>query len=162
MRYEKPETFLLLGGGGMVGQQIAYAIAEELNPKRIIICALTQAEADETIRKLTQDFPGIEKRLLAVAGNVFIRHEWNPSGHNPVKPGELTKDEKRREILYKDTFGKLEDMYLDSELVWLIKEYAPDVIIDSVNTATAISYQDVYTASERAYEKLTELKEQSG
>jgi hypothetical protein len=159
MRYEKPETFLLLGGGGMVGQQIAYAIAEELNPRRIIICALEKNEAEATIEKLKQDFPKIKSRLRAVTGNVFIRHEWNPSGDNPVKPGELTKDETRRKILYQDIFGKLEDAYPYSELVGLIEEYAPDVIIDSINTATAISYQDVYTASERASEELTKLKE---
>ncbi len=159
MSYEGNETFLLLGGGGMVGQQIAYAIAEELNPRRIIICALTQAEADETVERLSQDFPEVRDRDHAMAGNVFIRHEWNPSfGPNPVKPGELTETEERREALYHDTFGKIEDAYVHSELVWLIKEYAPDVIIDSINTATAISYQDVYTASERAKEELARLK----
>src|ERR1044071_378271 len=158
MRYEKPETFLLLGGGGMVGQQIAYAIAEELNPKRIIICGLELAEAEETVRKVKEGFPELDGRLLAFGGNVFIRHEWNPSGRSPVIPGELTKDEGRRAALYQDTFGKLEDAYPYSELVWLIREYAPDVIIDSINTATGISYQDVYTASERANEELTRLK----
>ncbi len=158
-RYEGHETFLLLGGGGMVGQQIAYAIAEELNPFRIIVCALTKAEADETIERVSQDFPEVKTRDLAVAGNVFIRHEWNPSfGPDPVPLEKLTESEERREALYRDTFAKIEYAYPHSELVWLIKEYAPNVIIDCINTATAISYQDVYTASERAKEKLTELK----
>ena len=158
MRYDKPETFLLLGGGGMVGQQIAYAIAEELNPKRIIICGLELGEAEETVRKVREEFPELDGRLLAFGGNVFVRHEWNPSGRNPVRPGELTKDEGRRAALYQDIFGRLEDAYPHSELVWLIREYAPDVIIDSINTATGISYQDVYTASERASEELARLK----
>jgi len=157
MGYEGNETFLLLGGGGMIGQQIAYEIARELNPKRIIVCALTQDEANSTVKKVKRDFKGI--KLRAVAGNVFVRHEWSPSsGGKPVSPGDLTKTEERREALFDDTFGKIEDAYPHSELVWLIEEYAPDVIIDSINTATAISYQDVYSASKLAKKKLGSLK----
>ncbi|HEV7842671.1 MAG TPA: hypothetical protein VGO69_03200, partial [Pyrinomonadaceae bacterium] len=92
MQYERNETFLLLGGGGMVGQQIAYEIARELNPSRIIICALTQDEANETVKKIKGDFPEVNVR--AVAGNVFVRHEWNPSSNSKrVSPGDLTKSE---------------------------------------------------------------------
>lgn len=157
MRYEANEIFLLLGGGGMVGQQVAYEIARELNPHQIIVCALTQREADETVSKVKQDYPNLNIR--GVAGNVFVRHVWNPSsGQEPVMPGQLTETEERREALYKDIFGKIEDAYLLSELVWLIKEFSPHVIIDSINTATAISYQDVYAATELAREKLAELK----
>lgn len=159
MSYLGNETFLLLGGGGMVGQQIAYEIARDLNPDRIIICALTQDQANDTIKKIKKDFPKVKCR--AVAGNVFVRHEWNPSsGGKPISPDELTKSEERREALFNDTLGKFEEAYPHSELVWLIEEFAPKVIIDSINTATAISYlQDVYEASDLAKKKLKLLKE---
>jgi hypothetical protein len=39
----------------------------------------------------------------------------------------------------------------------LILEHKPDVIVDSINTATAISYQDVYSASIVAKQKLDAL-----
>lgn len=156
MRFFKDETFLLLGGGGMVGRQVAYEIARELNPRRIIICALTQAEADEAVAELNRDFPGLNVR--GVAGNVFVRHEWNPSsGQEPVRPGRLTETAERRRALYEDTFGDVGRAYGRSELVWLIKEFSPDVIIDSINTATAISYQDVYAASDLAMQRLADL-----
>ena len=161
MRFFKDETFLLLGGGGMVGRQVAFEIARELNPRRIIICALSQAEADEAVEELNRDFPGVNIR--GVAGNVFVRHEWNPSsGQEPVHPGALTGTAERRQALYEDTFGDVGAAYERSELVWLIKEFSPDVIIDSINTATAISYQDVYAASDLARQKLGELASPSG
>jgi hypothetical protein len=161
MRFFKDETFLLLGGGGMVGRQVAFEIARELNPRRVIICALTQTEADEAVAELTREFPGVNIR--GVAGNVFVRHEWNPSsGQEPVRPGALTETAERRQALYEDTFGEMGAAYANSELVWLIKEFSPDVIIDSINTATAISYQDVYAASDLARERLADLAEGGG
>ena len=158
MRFFKDETFLLLGGGGMVGRQVAYEIARELGPRRIIICALTQAEADEAVEYVSRDYPGVNIR--GVAGNVFVRHEWNPSsGREAVRPGQLTETAERRRALYEDTFGEVGAAYERSELVWLIKEFSPDVIIDSINTATAISYQDVYAATDLARERLGDLRE---
>jgi len=158
MSYVGNETFLLLGGGGMIGQQIAYEIARDLNPSRIIICALTQDQASETVKKVKRDFPRV--KLRAAAGNVFVRHEWNPSSASKrVSQADLTKgEEDRREALFNDTFGEIEDSYPRSELVWLIETYAPQVIIDSINTATAISYKDVYSASKLAKKKLGSLK----
>jgi hypothetical protein len=158
MRFFKDETFLLLGGGGMVGRQVAYEIARELGPRRIIICALTQGEADEAVEYVSRDYPNVNIR--GVAGNVFVRHEWNPSsGQEAVRPGQLTETAERRRALYEDTFGEVGAAYERSELVWLIKEFSPDVIIDSINTATAISYQDVYAATDLARERLGDLRE---
>lgn len=156
MRFFKDETFLLLGGGGMVGRQVAYEIARELRPRRIIISALTQGEADEAVAYVSRDYPGVNIR--GVAGNVFVRHEWNPSsGQEALRPGQLTETAERRRALYEDTFGDVGAAYERSELVWLIKEFSPDVIIDSINTATAISYQDVYAASDLARQRLGDL-----
>ncbi|MCA1620241.1 MAG: hypothetical protein LC795_13225 [Acidobacteria bacterium] len=157
MRFFKDETFLLLGGGGMVGRQVAYEIARELGPRRIIICALTQGEADDAVEYVSRDYPNVNVR--GVAGNVFVRHEWNPSsGQEAVRPGQLTETAERRRALYEDTFGEVGAAYERSELVWLIKEFSPDVIIDSINTATAISYQDVYAATDLARERLGDLR----
>lgn len=157
MSYVGNETFLLLGGGGMVGQEIAYEIARELNPKRIIVCALSFDLAKDTVRKVKKDFKNAKLRWAA--GDIFVRHEWNSaSGRNAVSREDMLVNDTRRQARYDDTFGKLEQAYPHSELVWLIENYAPDVIIDSINTATAISYQDVYSRSYVAKETLDKLK----
>ncbi|MGZ8831355.1 MAG: hypothetical protein ACXW2Q_13380, partial [Thermoanaerobaculia bacterium] len=64
------ETVLILGGGGMVGLQVAREAARELNPARIIISALTQQEVDDAIAILAPEMKGIE--LAGVAGDIFI------------------------------------------------------------------------------------------
>ncbi len=154
MSYLGNETFLLLGGGGMVGQEIAFEIARKLNPNRIIVCSLSEPEARRTAEKIKRDFVDVD--VLPVAGDVFVRHGWNPSSGDTRSHG--VSDEVIREGRYTDTFDRIELAYDESELVWLIKTYKPDVIIDSVNTATGISYQDVYTATAIAHEKLSALK----
>lgn len=161
------ETFLLLGGGGMVGQQIAHEIARELNPQKIVICAYSQGEVDRAVEGLRKDFPGVG--IVGVAGDVFVRKDWNPMSdedesvrrNNPDKPirrNELLGDEDYREDLYKDLFHAREAAYDTSELVRLIIKHEPDVIIDSINTATAFSYQDIYTASHLAKEEFDKLE----
>jgi hypothetical protein len=52
----------------------------------------------------------------------------------------------------------LDDAYARSALVQLIQQYKPDVIVDSINTATAISYQDVESMSRQTYDLLQELQ----
>jgi hypothetical protein len=44
----------------------------------------------------------------------------------------------------------MDDAYDASLMVQIIREHCPDIIIDSINTATAISYQDIDTASKIA------------
>jgi len=69
------------------------------------------------------------------------------------------EDSRRREVLFADLFGKVEDAYEDSRLVTIIRRHQPEVIIDSINTATAISYQNVYTASNQARKHVQDLLE---
>src|SRR5438270_4677458 len=145
MSFFTKETFLLLGGGGMIGQQIALEIARELDPQRIIICALKQQEVDQAVENIRRDFPGVG--IIGVAGDVFVRREWNPPAHqNPILRAQLLENESHRQSLYEDLFLDRDRAYENSELVRLIIEYKPEVVIDSINTATAFSYQDVYAA----------------
>ncbi|HEX8634615.1 MAG TPA: hypothetical protein VF703_10740 [Pyrinomonadaceae bacterium] len=161
MRFFTGETFLLLGGGGMIGQQIAHEIARELNPRRIVICALTKNEVERAIESLRRDFP--EVLVSGVVGDVFVRSEWNPHGQqSPLRRAQLLASEEHRDALYEDVFGDFDKAYPRSELVRIIRDYAPNVIIDSINTATAISYQDVYAASDLAKKEFDELDAASG
>ncbi|HKV37839.1 MAG TPA: hypothetical protein VJX67_01405, partial [Blastocatellia bacterium] len=60
---------------------------------------------------------------------------------------DAARNPERRRALYDDLFGPLDAAYENSMLVQAIREHQPDVIIDSINTASGISYQDVYTNS---------------
>jgi len=135
------ECFLILGGAGLAGRQIAHWIATLLTPRKIVIASLGDA-ANTALHELQETHRDRPIEWAAEKGNIFVRQEYAFEA-----PGRLLEDATRREMLFEDLFGKLEDAYEHSHLVSLARKHRPDVIIDSINTATAISYQDVYSAS---------------
>jgi hypothetical protein len=140
------ETFLILGGGGMIGAQVVRQIARNLTPRRIIVASLYQQEVREAIEQFEREFPAQD--FVGFWGDVFLRAEWNKQDRRQsLTRGRLIASAERRADLYTDLFGDLDHAYEVSQLAQLIREHKPDVVVDSINTATAISYQDVYTAS---------------
>lgn len=154
------ETFLVLGGGGMIGAQVVYEIARQLSPRRILIASLYEQEVRETVERFQREFPAVG--FLGFWGDVFLRTEWNAaSGGQAVSRGQLLDSTAHRAALYEDLFGDLEAAYRRSQLVQLILQHRPDVVVDSINTATAISYQDVYTGSVIAKQQFEALAAQA-
>lgn len=142
-------TFLILGGGGMIGFQVARRICDNLEPDTVIVASLFQQEVREAVTALNKEFPEIN--IVGFWGDVFVRAEFNSADRQQrLRRGDLLQDPQRRAELYDDLFGDPDEAFERSQLVQLIKQYRPDVIIDGINTATAISYQDIYTASKIA------------
>ena len=155
------ETFLVLGGGGMIGAQVCHEIAHKLSPRRIIVASLYQQEVREAISQLEKEFPTVH--FVGFWGDVFIRAEWNSNDRRKrLSRSTILESAERRAALYNDLFGDLDSAYDRSQLVRLILEHKPDVVVDSINTATAISYQDVYTASVVAKKQFDALAKQLG
>jgi hypothetical protein len=150
------ECFLILGGAGLVGKQIAHRIATDANlsPRKIVIAALFREEVEKALTELRKAIGDKPIEWVGEYGNIFVRNEYADSN-----PKELLEDSRRREVLFADLFGKVEDAYEDSRLVTIIRRHQPEVIIDSINTATAISYQNVYTASNQARKHVQDLLE---
>jgi hypothetical protein len=140
------ETFLILGGGGMIGAQVVRQIARNLSPRRIIVASLYAHEVDAALQQFKAEFPAVG--FIGFAGDVFVRAEWSGAeGRARLSRARLLESAERRAGLYDDLFGGLDEAYAGSQLAQLIRAHRPDVVVDSINTATAISYQDVYTAS---------------
>ena len=148
------ETVLILGGGGMVGLQVAREAARELNPSRIIISALTRQEVDDALAILEPEMKGIE--LAGVAGDIFI-----PESLQGKNRAELIANREFFDELFGEIFSPEAD-YKASALFALIDRHKPTVIVDCINTATAISYQDVFTVSRRTKMLLDALETRSG
>ena len=150
------ESFLILGGAGLVGKQIAHRIATDTNlsPRKIVIAALFRKEVENALAYLSK-VPG-DKPIEWVGeyGNIFVRNEYADAN-----PNELLAEHAHREALFSDLYDNIEDAYEHSRLVTIIRRHQPDVIIDSINTATAISYQNVYTASNQARKHVQDLLE---
>jgi hypothetical protein len=140
------ETYLVLGGAGMIGAQVVRQIARRLSPRRVVVASLYQKEVREAVEQFEREFPRVH--FVGFWGDVFLRAEWNsPDRERHLTRAQLMESPERRAELYEDLFGDAEAAYRRSQLVQLVLEHRPDVIVDGINTATAISYQDVYTAS---------------
>jgi hypothetical protein len=147
------KNFLILGGGGMVGFQVARRICKYQHPERMVIVSLYQQEVREAVSALEKEYP--EVSFTGFWGDVFVRTEFNAQDRQQrLRRAELLKDSDYRAELYEDLFGDIEAAYQRSQLVQLILEHRPDVIVDAINTATAISYQDIYTASQITHRDL--------
>jgi hypothetical protein len=151
------EKFLVLGGGGMIGRQVVHQIADKLRPAWVMIASRYQKEVRETVEHFGREFPHVH--FTGFWGDLFLRAEWNEREHRLQRSrAEFLKEPENREALYEDLFGDFDAAYARSQLVQLILEHKPDVVVDCINTATGISYQDVYTAAGAAKLRFGALK----
>jgi hypothetical protein len=135
------KTVLILGGFGLVGNAIARKLVTE-NPEKIIITSLHLSEAEEAVKKLKEDFPEKGSNyFIPWGGDIFVRNEFRNESRL-----QLLSDPAKRKILMKDIMEELsEDTLKNSAIYNLLNQFKPEIIIDSINTATAIAYQDIYT-----------------
>ena len=125
-------TILILGGAGMVGLQVAREAVRELHPARIVISALTQNEVDEAIAVLRNETRDVE--FVPAAGDIFL-----PQSLQGIDRAELIANRKHYDALFSE----------EASLLQLIQQHRPEVIVDCINTATAIAYLDVFSVTER-------------
>lgn len=146
------KTALVLGGYGLVG----VAVCRELlahEPARLIIGSLRNSEAKQAVEELQAEFPNIATKFYAIGGDIFLRAEWQQEGGHP-RPVVLADPEKRRRLVKDILFGMDEDILTSSFLYQIIMgtakglDGAPvDIVIDSINTSTAVAYQNVYKSA---------------
>lgn len=148
---QRDRSFLVLGGAGLVGSQIVREIARQLNPEKVIVASLYRGEVREFLHDLRKEFPRVN--WVGAWGDVFLREEFSMERRR-----RLLQSRTRRDMLYDDLFGHLDDAYGRSALVQLIDQHEPDVIVDSINTATAIAYQDVESLSKQTHDLLEQLQ----
>ena len=147
------QCVLILGGSGLVGRAIAKRLLP-FRPSRLVIGALREEEAGEAVEFLRAqpDASGIE--IIAEWGSVFHRESLRHRDRNEA----LGDPEARRELLW-DVFGVLdEEAFARSTLVTLLAHHRPAVVIDCINTATAIAYQNVYETAGRLWRAGMEAK----
>jgi hypothetical protein len=136
----KNRSVLVLGGGGLVGAAVCRKLIEE-RPKRIIVTSILKKEADEAIETLRGEFPRLPKGFFAAwGGNIFVRHALKD-----VRRDQIVEDPAMRRMFIDDTLDELSEEVIRRSAVYrLIRTHKPDIIIDCINSATAIAYQDIF------------------
>jgi len=138
----KGSTVLILGGAGLVGEAVARAILAQ-EPGRLVVAGLTREEAEEAVEELRAGNSGSGARIEAYWGDLFV-----PASMKDRPRGEILQDPEARARLVDDLYGELTDqVFRRSALGSLLLEVQPDVVIDSINTAGALAYQNFFDSA---------------
>ena len=137
------KSVLVLGGWGLVGSAICRQLMDE-KPKRIILTSLKESEAKEACETMRREYPKAGKNFFVPWwGNIFVRNEFKD-----LTREEILSDPHKRTKFLDDVIEELTPEVLErSALFQLINKYKPDVVIDCINSATAIAYQDIFQSS---------------
>ena len=124
---------LVLGGYGLVGTAVCRELLDPRRgraPRRIQIHSLRAEESEAALAELGGEAAAVGCELTVSHGDVF----------------GLTDPEPRLDIHAQ--IGPLDDPGLDRFVLYrLLAGSRPDVVIDCINTATAIAYRDVFSAA---------------
>ena len=141
--------YLVLGGAGLVGIQVCRRISTQMGPERIVVASLLEAEAREACERLAHEFDRVA--FEPAWGNLFVPEDLADSPR-----ADTMRDPAVRRRLMTTLYGDFEQAYAENHLVRLIGRTRPDVIVDCVNTATGLSYQDVFQGANKVMEWLGE------
>jgi len=137
------KTVLVIGGWGLVGSAICRRFMDE-PPKRMVVTSLSRQEAEEAVARLRKDYPEVgPKFFIPWWGNIFVRHQLKDLPREAI-----LSSGRYRSMVIEDIVEELSGPVLRrSSLYRLMQQYRPDVVVDCVNSATGIAYQDIFQAS---------------
>jgi len=132
---------LILGGWGLVGSAVARKFVQG-KPKQVVLTSLLRSDAENICNELNKEYK--KKNLFVPAwGNIFVREEYKD-----LKRDVYLNDGKMRSKVISDIVNELDEKILKSSaMYYLLNKFRPDIIIDCINTATAIAYQNLYKSS---------------
>ncbi|MCK6526302.1 hypothetical protein L6R50_01645 [Myxococcota bacterium] len=151
----RDESFLVLGGAGLVGMAVCRLLVSRHGARRVVVASLKEEEAREAVAELTSTAPDVD--FVPVWGNLFVPHDLAF-----LSPRDLVADPGRRRRLLDHIFEDFEAACAENHLARIIREHQPDVIVDCVNTATGISYQDVVAGTKTLRQDVEEWASADG
>lgn len=110
----------------------------DLQPRRLVVASLTEAESREAVDRLYKEF-GNAAAFVPSWGNLFV-----PRDLAHTSRGELLGNRAHRRRMLDTLYGDFDAAYNENHLVQLLREHRPEVVVDCVNTATGLSYQNVF------------------
>ena len=148
----KGKSILVLGGWGLVGTAICRMLIDR-KPTVITIASLTKAQAESACVEFAGNSGGVE--LKPAWGNIFVRSEMKD-----LTREEILGNRENRLKLAEDVLERTTDMSFRKFFLYeLINRSKPEIIIDCVNTATGVAYQDVYSAGLRVLQQIRQVQD---
>jgi hypothetical protein len=151
------KSVLVIGGWGLVGSAICRKLMEE-QPKRMIVTSLRRSEAEEAADMLRAEFPHVhEDFFVPWWGNIFVREELKD------KPrGEILGKVRNRRMMIEDIVDELSPAVLRrSSIHRLMMKYRPEIVVDCVNSATGIAYQDIFQVSREVIQEIRDARKRA-
>ncbi|HET7583326.1 MAG TPA: hypothetical protein VFK13_00320 [Gemmatimonadaceae bacterium] len=136
----RDSTALLLGGSGLVGMAVARKLLEH-GPRRIVISALTRDEAEAGAAELASVAGATA--VEAAWGNIFLPRDLATRGRADL----LGDDDVRARMVEALLAPPTAASHADNLLHHWLTTMRPDVVVDCVNTATALAYQNVFASA---------------
>jgi hypothetical protein len=108
-----------------------------------VLTSLTRGEAEAARDELAVEHPDDDHRLKAAWGDLFV-----PEALKERARTEILSDHDALASLVQDMYGELTgDVVERSTMGRLLLDTRPDVIVDCVNTAGALAYQDAFASA---------------
>ncbi len=144
------KTVLVIGGWGLVGSAVCRKFMEH-HPRRMIVTSLQKSEAREAVAELERQYPDAGKGFfIPWWGNIFVREELKDMPRD-----RMLANKRYRAMIIEDMLDELSGPVLDrSSLHRLMQRFKPDIVVDCVNSATAIAYQDIFQSSRRVVQEV--------
>ncbi len=147
----KGKKVLVLGGWGLVGMAICKKIIKQA-PAELIVLSLQKEQSEEAVNILGEL---TDIKLTPVWGNIFV-----PMKLKDLSRDEILNNEECRKILIHDVLYELNEEVLNNSFLYqIITRHKPDIVIDCINSATALAYQDIFSSGIKTNQKLEKNKE---
>ncbi len=152
---------LVLGGYGLVGMAVCRRLLQH-RPERLVVASLRREEAEAAVDDLRREFPDQKQSVVPAWGDILLRAEWQDSTEGIHPRQAVLGDPARRRRLVGDILDELDDGILEASLLYQLitgsgrglAGRGADIVIDSVNTATAVAYQNVFQTARRLEDRI--------
>lgn len=138
----KDQTVLLLGGAGLVGLAVARRVLD-FEPDRLVVGSLRQHEAEDAVQELERHPRAGSVSIEPLWGDIFV-----PDRMSRMPRDAALADPELRRLFIDDLYGELTDeVFQRSALGTLLLEIRPRIVVDTVNTAGVLAYQDAFRSA---------------
>lgn len=140
---------LVLGGFGLVGSAVCREMMAH-EPASLTVASLRRSEAEAAVDELKSEFPKSKTKFIPAWGDIFLRAEWQEEEGTPR--AKVLADPTQRKRLVSDVVGELDEDILSSSLLaqlvqGKVKGFSngpAHIVVDCINTSTAVAYQNIY------------------